>query len=157
MNRIHRLSHDHEPLRRMVLSLGAVLDRIGRGELAADEVKDELVARCMNLADELAGHFAREERALFPVLRALAPAIVGTIDGLVEGHRAADRDVAELLAAVQALPSGAADLSAARTAYDRLADDYGRHPRHELEMLRELEARLEAEDLQRVDALLREI
>lgn len=127
---------DH-PVRAEHVGLNAlleeVLDLFGSGDAASVA---EAVER---LRVALHSHFEQEDALHYPTVRALRPEHDAAVARFAEGHGRLRRQLEEVAAVLEAgdLPGGAAALAV-------FAEAFGRHEAAEEELLRSLEAELEA-------------
>jgi iron-sulfur cluster repair protein YtfE (RIC family) len=131
---VRALEHSHTALSRLVVDVGRLVRSDAASE-ASGEALETLTARLEELRDELLEHFANEEEALFPFLRANVPNKIAAVDRLEAGHDAICGAIVRLdhlAARSRTLPSEAAAF------YERFEHAYAAHSRDEAELFEEL-------------------
>ncbi len=118
---VRQMEHTHGHLTKLVAELGAALG--GVEESLATDAWDELAALVGLLRDELMGHFADEEEALFPFIRGSVAEQSGSVDRLEAAHDA----LCELLAAMQRAAADERRLPSMRALYQRFSSAYADH------------------------------
>ena len=101
------LREEHEVIEHLLHVLGAMATRVDHGEAVARTDVDDALEVVVNFADKC--HHAKEEKALFPVLRRVSPHEGADLVHRLEGDHAAGRHlVAALRSEAQALEPGEA-------------------------------------------------
>jgi iron-sulfur cluster repair protein YtfE (RIC family) len=109
-----------------------------------------LVTRLELFCDELLDHFANEEEALFPFVRAHHPSYGVVIDALVEAHDVLCANVVRLAHAAKRGMSP----DALRRTYATFQALYAKHSRDEAALLENLHARLSPEERRALNATI---
>jgi len=125
---IRQFEHSHGRLSTLALEVAAQL----RAAEVSPTVKawKELGAGLRRLRDELLRHFADEEEALFPFVRACVPKKAAAVDRLEAAHDTICG------AAVRMVHVGAGErhVAALRTLYERFENAYARHSAEETQL-----------------------
>jgi hypothetical protein len=133
---VRQLEHAHGHLNRLVLDVAESLS--GKGPTTPDAWED-LGARLDALREELLQHFADEEEALFPFVRASVPAMLDAVHRLETAHDMICGSVVRM----GHLASGAPNLASLLVVHDRFQSAYTQHSKEELELFEELGRRLD--------------
>jgi len=129
---VRQLEHAHGHLNKLLLEASGL---IRAAELAGTVTTwDQLAAPLASLRDELLKHFADEEEALFPFIRASVPAKVAAVDGLEAAHDT----ICNCIARLAHLAAGKERLTLLLTVRDRFEAAYVRHSSDEATLFEEL-------------------
>jgi hemerythrin-like domain-containing protein len=145
---VRRFEHTHGELNRLVLDVAESLRALD-GASAAKAWKD-LVLRLATLRDELLRHFADEEEALFPFVRASVPAKTDVVERLEAAH---DTLCGSVMRAHEA--AGKRQAALLRALHERFESSYVRHSREEAELFEGLGKALDAPQRAELAELLR--
>jgi iron-sulfur cluster repair protein YtfE (RIC family) len=115
----NEVDHDHRAVFRMMQEVERLLTEPDLGP-----VRDELLDALSSLQDDALDHFAREEAALFPVLRQQSAAFDAPIAELERGHDALAGVVQRMIHLVRTAAASRAQLEALRK---RLEREYEEH------------------------------
>jgi iron-sulfur cluster repair protein YtfE (RIC family) len=143
---VQELVHDHADINRRVLALGAGIRALDRPD--GNGMAVALVHRLDELRELLFLHFAREEEGLFPFV---AEAVADRVQAMAMAHDA----ICGGLARMCHLASANAELAQVLAVFARFEAAYASHADAESELLRELTARLDAEQRARLADLVR--
>ena len=132
---VQDLTHDHADLNRRVLVLGARIRA-----MRADASSDPLVGQLGELREQLFLHFAREEEGLFPFV---VEAVSDLGEQVTEMELAHDTICGDLARMFQ-LASTAEPVARIASLFDRFEHAYANHARAEADLLKTLDARLNA-------------
>jgi hypothetical protein len=128
---VRQLEHAHGQLNRLVLDVAEALS--GQGPTSPDAWSD-LGERLEALREELLHHFADEEEALFPFVRASVPRMLDAVHRLETAHDTICGSVVRMVH----LASGEAHLSTLLAVHERFQSAYSCHSKDELELFEEL-------------------
>jgi iron-sulfur cluster repair protein YtfE (RIC family) len=142
---VRELAHDHADLNRRVLDLGAMIGGRGTGSTT------ELVEAIAELREQLFLHFAREEEGLFPFVAEHVPELADQVDVMAVAHDA----ICGALARMVHIASSDDKPAALRAIFERFESGYADHASAEAELLRRLEARLDADQRDRLAEIVR--
>jgi hemerythrin-like domain-containing protein len=129
---VRQLEHTHGHLTKLVADLGASF------RVDAVETADETIGLIRMLRDELMAHFADEEEALFPFIRASVADVGPAVDRLETAHEA----LAQLLGAALRLAEGERSLAPLRELHARFGVAYADHSVEEAALFDQLARRL---------------
>ncbi len=147
---IRTFEHSHEHLTRLALSIGHQVRDMGQSPSATTEAqKVELLASLETLRDELLGHFADEEEALFPFVRKAVPGKAAIVDRLENSHDTICGTVVRLA------HLAAQDTSQLVALYERFESAYAQHSREERELFEGLARDLGGAERSELAVLLR--
>ena len=132
---VRALDDTHRELNIIARSIGQLLRAAG-GD-TDEQWREPLRVRLEVLRDELLEHFANEEEALFPFIRANLPVRLETVDRLEAGHDTICGTVVRL-AHLAARESDASNLASLTLVYERFEDAYAAHSREEAELFDDL-------------------
>ncbi len=145
-NLTNEVDHDHRTVFRMMQEISRLLEA---SDLEA--VRDELLDALSSLQDDALDHFAREEAALFPVLRAEAAAFDAPIAELERGHDALAGVVQRMIHLARSPVADRAQLDVLRK---RLEREYEAHVVAEHKLLDDAGKRLTAEQKRALAVLM---
>ena len=133
---VREFEHSHGHLTRLALEIAQLVQDDPR---TPAETRRRLVGRLEVLRDELLRHFADEEEALFPFVRANLPEKAAVVDRLQSGH---DTICGAIVRVAHFAAGERAALGARRAAlsalYERFESTYAQHSRDEADLLEEL-------------------
>jgi len=129
---VRDLAHDHTELSRRVRELGNIL--------AEHQELSPLLPELQELREHMFLHFAREEEGLFPLASDWIPELTEQVLAMVSAHDA----ICGALARMIHMASTDADAAAFRGLLSRFQSTYADHARTEAELLRRLDAGLDA-------------
>jgi hypothetical protein len=139
---VRHFEHTHGHMAKLVVDA----DTAVRALLVAStpELRDDLRDLLVALRDDLLVHFADEEEALFPFIRASVPGQTAAVERLEAAH---DAICGSLVRMVQVLSGdgSAASLSALPPLHERFARTYAQHSADEATLLDELTRALDAD------------
>jgi iron-sulfur cluster repair protein YtfE (RIC family) len=145
---LHRLEHAHGHLNRLVLD---VAESLSSGGPKTPEAWEDLAARLDALREELLQHFADEEEALFPFVRARVPAKSDIVHRLETAH---DMICGAIVRMVH-LAGGEGHFASLVAVHERFESAYAGHSKEELELFEELGRVLDVEQRSELATLLR--
>ncbi len=131
---LDELAHDHADLNRRVLEIGKLL---AGDAIDPDSQADQLL---IELREELFFHFAREEEGLFPFVSERVPELASSIDAMATAHDAICGVVARMCHMVKT-----STVVTMRQLFERFELAYAQHAKLEAELLRQLTAKLDAD------------
>jgi iron-sulfur cluster repair protein YtfE (RIC family) len=141
---VHDLSHDHAEINGRVLAVAGLLKQ-------SRPTADPNVALALDeLRELLFLHFAREEEGLFPLVAEAAPALAAQVHDMAVAHDA----ICGALARACHLAQSLGETSALTTVYERFEHAYAMHARAEASLLSQLDQVLDAEQRNRLAALI---
>ena len=143
-----RFEHAHGNLNRLVLDVAKSVRALE--EDATPKVWKALVAGLGALRDELLHHFADEEEALFPFVRASVPSKASVVESLEAAH---DTICGSVMRALAAASEQHAHLVV--TLHERFEKAYVRHSRTEAELFEGLGEVLDEQQRAELSELLR--
>lgn len=141
---VRDLSHDHAELNCRVLAISA---RMKQQPSVADVVTADAL---VDLRELLFTHFAREEEGLFPFVAERVPALAARVQDMAIAHDT----ICGALARACHLASVDGDRSQLAALYERFEHAYAEHARSEGELLATLDVQLDANDRERLAALV---
>jgi hypothetical protein len=145
---VSQFEHTHGRLNRLVLevaeSLRTAATNSSAGQ-ASDDARKQLVSRLEGLRDELLRHFADEEEALFPFVRASVPDKATAVDRLEATHDTICGCVVRMVH----VAAGGHPQASLLAQHERFESTYVRHSREEAELFEGLGRALD--DRQRVE------
>lgn len=144
---VRQLEHTHGHLN----ELAADAKRLLSEGSPATEAREELISALELLRDELLTHFANEEEALFPFIRANVPAKAGTVERLEGAHDAICGTVTRLVY----LAAHEGDATALAGLHRRFESAYAEHSQMEAMLFDELARSLTAIQRGELAVLLR--
>jgi iron-sulfur cluster repair protein YtfE (RIC family) len=119
-------------------------------------MRRQLGVKLEEFRDELLRHFANEEEALFPFIRARLPTKAGAVDTLLDAHDAICGSLLRLAHLVEhERRSLDADRDALHTLYERFEHAYTMHSQAEATLFEELAAELDEEAGRELAEILR--
>jgi iron-sulfur cluster repair protein YtfE (RIC family) len=142
---VRELGHNHASLTKLAAEIGRLVRAGGDREQIHDRVEI--------LREELLAHFADEEEAFFPFLRAHVPAKAAAVDRLEAGHDSICGAVVRLSHLAARDPAPAA--SALTSLYERFEEAYAKHSQEEADLFVELGRTLDAEQRAKLAELMR--
>lgn len=142
---IRSLVHDHGDINQRVRELGPAV----RGADAA-KLRD-LSTPLRDLREHLFLHFAREEEGLFPYVAEALPDLSTEIERMLTAHDS----ICGALARLIHLASVGGDLATIRSLCGRFEEAYAAHAQSEAALLRDLDARLAADQRSRLGEIVR--
>jgi iron-sulfur cluster repair protein YtfE (RIC family) len=140
---VRELTHDHAELNRRVLELGATI--------AQQQDLQILEPSLRELREQLFLHFAREEEGLFPLVSEWIPELADQVLAMAVAH---DTICGALARMVHASATDA-DPAAFRGLFVRFQTAYADHAKSELDLLHQLDARLDAAQRAQLAELVR--
>jgi iron-sulfur cluster repair protein YtfE (RIC family) len=141
---VHELAHDHADLNRRVLALASLINQRDVHSAAA------LLAPLGELRELLFLHFAREEEGLFPFVAEAVGELAERVHEMAFAHDA----ICGALARMYHLAASGSDPSSIATLYERFEQAYSKHAQAEGELLRKLDAILDADQRARLATLV---
>src|SRR5512139_2887501 len=142
---LRELVHDHAELSRRVLELGDMLDK----HQAILALLPELRA----LREHMFLHFAREEEGLFPLVSEWIPELADQVLAMVSAHDA----ICGALARMIHMAGAEADAATFPGLLARFQTAYGDHAKDEAELLRRIDASLDAAQRAQLAELVRSL
>lgn len=139
------LTHDHTDLNRRVLELGPTLARL--------QALPPLLPLLQELREHMFLHFAREEEGLFPLVSEWIPELADEVLAMVSSHDA----VCGALARMIHMASTEADAAAFSGLLARFQTAYAEHARAEAQLLRRIDAGLDAAQRTQLAELVRSL
>ena len=143
-----QFEHTHGHLNALVLGVATALRAVESD--AATTAWEEVAARLGILRDELLRHFADEEEALFPFVRASVPAMTGAVERLEAAHDAICGGVVRAHAAARAHQR-----ALVAVLHERFERSYVEHSQAEAELFEGLGGVLDERQRSELSRLLR--
>jgi iron-sulfur cluster repair protein YtfE (RIC family) len=131
-NPIHQFEHSHARLSALALEVRGHIEAIRR--TPAPRTRKQLASSLGKLRDELLQHFADEEEALFPFVRACVQRKAAAVDELEAAHDT----ICGCAVRMFHVASSDRNLPSVLALYDRFEGAYARHSLAETELLDEL-------------------
>jgi iron-sulfur cluster repair protein YtfE (RIC family) len=153
---LRSFEHSHGELTKMALEVRQLVHAEPSAGRPPSRIRRQLAARLESFRDALLEHFANEEEALFPFIRARLPAKAAAVDRLHDAHDAIGGTLLRLAHLVERERHALdADRSVLRALYDRFEHTYTLHSQAEAALFAELSAELDAEAGRELAEILR--
>jgi hemerythrin-like domain-containing protein len=146
---VRQLEHSHGHLSKLALDVAESLRTIG--ERASAKSWRQLAVRLETLRDELLRHFADEEEALFPFVRASVPEKAAAVDRLEAAHDTLCGCVVRMVH----VAAGEHHRAALLALHERFESVYARHSREEAALFDGLSRALDEHQRRELAELLR--
>ena len=140
---VRELTHDHADLNRRVLELGATIAKQSELQALAPLLRD--------LREQLFLHFAREEEGLFPLVSDWIPELADQVLAMAVAHDT----ICGALARMVHSASTEADPAVFRGLFVRFQTAYAEHAKSELDLLQQLDSRLDTTQRAQLAELVR--